>query len=149
MAGIQETLQNTYLLENYYDKKAKEFYELKMGSMADKECTTNLLELLRYVLYLKDEKAKVHKFFSGLPLTFRDHIEYDEPRTLEEVIVKLKHFYEQSKRKTKYQHGWKGKDKGKGKWQLKRTWHHNVEEKENFSPYKKFNIVRQGHGSQQ
>lgn len=26
-----------YLWERYYDKKAKEFYELKMGSMEDKE----------------------------------------------------------------------------------------------------------------
>lgn len=36
------------------------------------------LELLRYVTYLKDEKKKVQRFISGLPLVFKDHIEYDE-----------------------------------------------------------------------
>lgn len=39
----------------------------------------------------------------------RDHIEYDEPRSLKKVIGKLKHFYEQSKRKNESQKGWKGK----------------------------------------
>ena len=66
------------MLERYYDSKAKEFYELKMGSMTDEEYTTKFMELLRYVPYLKDEKAKVQRFVSGLPLEFRDWIEYDK-----------------------------------------------------------------------
>ena len=41
--------------------------------------------------YLTDEKTKVQRFFSGFPLAFRDQIEYDEPRSLEEVIGKMKH----------------------------------------------------------
>ena len=65
-----------------------------MGLMIDEEYTTKFLELLRYVLYLKDEKAKVQRFLSGLPLKFRDQIEYDVPWLLEEVIGKLKHCYE-------------------------------------------------------
>ena len=85
--------------KSYYNSKAKEFYELKMGSMTYEEYTTKFLELLRYVLYLKYEKAKVQRFVSGFPLAFRDRIEYDEPRSLEEVIEKLKHCYEKSKRK--------------------------------------------------
>ena len=66
-----------------------------MGSMIDEEYTTKFLELLRYVPYLSDEKAKVHIFVSGLPLAFRDRIVYDEPQSFAEVIGKLKHFYEQ------------------------------------------------------
>lgn len=46
---------------------------------------------------------------------FRDQIEDDEPRSLEEVIAKIKHFYESSKHKTKSQQGCKGRDKSKGK----------------------------------
>ena len=92
-----------------------------MGSMIDEEYTNKILELLSYVPYLKDDKAKVQRFVSGFPLEFRDQIEYDEPRSLEEVIRKLKHFYEQSKCKTKSQQGWKGKVKAKSKWKLKRT----------------------------
>jgi len=43
-----------------------------MGSMIDEEYITKFMELLRYVPYLKDEKAKVWGFFSGFPLVFRD-----------------------------------------------------------------------------
>ena len=66
-----------------------------MRSMTNVEYTTNFLELLRYLPYLKYDKDKVEIFVSGFPLAFRDHIEYDEPRSLEQVIGKLKHFYEQ------------------------------------------------------
>ena len=71
-----------------------------MGSMTDEEYMTKFLELLRSVSYLKDEKAKFHIFVCGLPLAFKDQIEYDEPWSLEEVIGKLNHYYEQSKHKT-------------------------------------------------
>ena len=64
--------QKKYLLERYYDRKSKDLYELKMGSMTDEEYTTKFLELLRYVPYLKDEKAKVQIFSSGFPLAVRD-----------------------------------------------------------------------------
>ena len=86
-----------------------------------------------------------------MPLAFRVRIEYDESWSLEGVIGKLKHCYEQSKFKNESQQGWKGKDKakGKGKWKPKRTRPHNAEEKENVAPQNKFNASRQGHGPQQ
>jgi len=62
-----------------------------MGSMTNEEYMTKFLELLRYVPYITNEKAKFERFVSGFPLAFRDQIEYDEPRSLEEVIGKLKH----------------------------------------------------------
>lgn len=34
-----------------------------MGLMTDEEYTTKFLELLRYIMYLKDEKEKVEIFF--------------------------------------------------------------------------------------
>jgi len=132
----------------YYDNKAKEVYELKMGSKTD-EYMTNVLELLRYVPYLKDENGKLHIFLSRLSLTFGDWIEYDELQLLEEIIGKSKHCYEQSMCKTRSQHGWKGKEKGKGKWKPKRKRPLNEEAKENVAPYKKFNIARWVHGLQQ
>ena len=54
-----ERVFKKYLFERYYDDKSKEFYELRMGSMTDEEYTSRFLELLRYVPYLKEEKAKV------------------------------------------------------------------------------------------
>lgn len=84
--------------------------------MTNEDYTTKFLELLRYVSYIKDEKDKVQCFVSEFPLAFRDRIEYDKPRSLDEVMRKLKHCYEQSKHKNDSRQGWKGKDKGKGKW---------------------------------
>jgi len=48
-----------------------------MGSTIDKEYKTNFFELLMYVPYLKDDKAKIERFINRLPATFKDQIEYD------------------------------------------------------------------------
>ena len=56
---FKRIFRKKYLLERYYNNKAKYFYELKMGSMTDEAYTTKFLELLRYVLYITDDKAKV------------------------------------------------------------------------------------------
>lgn len=64
---------------------------MNMGSMTDEEYMNKFLDLFRYVSYLKDEKTKVQRFINGLLITFKDQIEYDNPRSLEEVIGKLKH----------------------------------------------------------
>ena len=99
---FKRIFRKKYFYERYYYGKDKEFYELNMGSLIDEECTTKFLELLRYVPYLKDEKTKVQRFINRFPLAFKDHNEYDEPRSLEEVIKKLKHCYEQSKCKPEF-----------------------------------------------
>ena len=43
-----------------------------MGSLIYDEYTSRFLELLRYVPYLKDEKAKIHRFIGGFPVAYRD-----------------------------------------------------------------------------
>jgi len=70
--SLKLSSKKRYLLERYYDGKAEEFYELKMGYMTDEEYMTKILEFLRYVPYIKDEKTKVHRFINGLPLEFKD-----------------------------------------------------------------------------
>jgi len=67
------------LSNRYYDRKAKEFYDLNVGALTYEEHMTKFLELLRYVPYLKNENTKVQRFISGLPLAFKAWIEYDEP----------------------------------------------------------------------
>eukprot|EP00253_Pinus_taeda_P021515 PITA_21515 len=91
---FKRLFKEKYLLEIYYDGKAKEFYELKMGPMTYEEYITNFLELLRYVSDLKYENTKVQSFISEMPLAFKDQIEENEPPSLEEIIGKLKHCYE-------------------------------------------------------
>lgn len=84
--AFKRLFRKKYLSERYYESKAKEFYELKIGSVKNEEYTTKFQELLRYVSYLKVEKAKAQRFVSGLPLAFKDQIENNEPWSVEEVI---------------------------------------------------------------
>lgn len=70
--------------------------------MIDDEYTTKFLELLRYGPYLKEEKGKIQRYVSGLPPPFKDRIEFDEPKTLEDAIQKINHFYEFSTCRHKY-----------------------------------------------
>jgi hypothetical protein len=86
---------NQHLSEKYFDGKTKEFYELKMGQLIIEEYVNKFLELLRYVPYIKDEKVKVKQFVSGLPQTYQNKIEFDEPNTLEDTIQKAMYYYEQ------------------------------------------------------
>ena len=58
------------------------------------EYENKFLDLLRYVRYIKDEKVKIQRFLSGLPQSYKDKIEFYEPRNLEEVIGKDTYCYE-------------------------------------------------------
>lgn len=77
-----------------------------MGQLASDEYVTKFLELLRYAPYLKDEKAKIHRFITGLPMAFIDKIKFLEPQTLKDDINKLGHCYEQPKHRTKNRSNW-------------------------------------------
>ena len=62
------------------------------------EYANKFLELLRYVKYIQDDKVKNRCFLSGIPMAYKDRIEFDEPRTLEEEITKEKYFYDNKKK---------------------------------------------------
>jgi predicted AlkP superfamily phosphohydrolase/phosphomutase len=47
--------QNKYLTKCYYDKKMKDLFELKLGSMTIDEYERIFLELSKYVAFIKDE----------------------------------------------------------------------------------------------
>ena len=88
-----------FLSEQYYEERVKEFYELKLGSMSMKELSSKFLSLLRYVPYIIDENPKIQIFLSCLPTSFKNIIEFDNPKTLEEVMRKADFCYEQSKKR--------------------------------------------------
>jgi hypothetical protein len=46
------------------------------------------MELLIFVPYIKDEKLKVQICFSYLPQSYKDKIEFDNPKTLNKVLQK-------------------------------------------------------------
>jgi hypothetical protein len=78
--------QRKYLTKRYYDKKMKEFFDLKVGSMTIDEYERRFLELLKCISSIKDEKVKIQRYLSGLPPFISDKIQYDDPKTLEETI---------------------------------------------------------------
>jgi hypothetical protein len=49
----------------------------------------------------------MQRFISGLPQTYWDKIEFDEPKTLEETIQKARYFYEQFGSNTRPHEDWK------------------------------------------
>ena len=98
-----------YLSNKYYDDKIKEFHELKLGQLTMEEHANKFLKLLRYARYIRDDKVKIQRFLSGLPQSYKDRIEFDEPRILEEAIRKEKYFYDQNKGKPDIHKAWKDK----------------------------------------
>jgi hypothetical protein len=77
----------------------KEFVKLKLGNMTIDEYEQIFLELLKYVPFMKDEAVNIQRYLSGLPLSMRDKIQYDDPKTMEETIRRVKCLYEQHRRK--------------------------------------------------
>jgi hypothetical protein len=73
--------EKKYLTKRYYDRKMKEFFGLKLGSMAIEEYKRIFLELLKYVSFIKDEIMKILRYLSGLPSFISDKIQYDDPKT--------------------------------------------------------------------
>jgi hypothetical protein len=53
----------------------------------------------------------LHRFLNGLPQSYRDRIEFDEPKTLEDTIRKAKCCYDQSKHKQEPLTDWRRKNK--------------------------------------
>ena len=54
-----KSFQEKYMSERFFDRKVKEFHELRMGSMTMDGFINRFLDLLRYVSYIKEEKVKI------------------------------------------------------------------------------------------
>jgi hypothetical protein len=50
------------------------FFEIQLGSMTMEEYKNKLLGLFKYVGFIKDEKVKINRFFSGLPSFYKENI---------------------------------------------------------------------------
>eukprot|EP00253_Pinus_taeda_P028992 PITA_28992 len=96
---FQNYFKERYLIERFYDEKAREFHDLRLGQQSMDEFINCFTSLLRYVPYIKEEKAKVQRFVSSLPAYIRERIEFDNPRTMDEAIHKARICYQQNKQK--------------------------------------------------
>eukprot|EP00253_Pinus_taeda_P001689 PITA_01689 len=97
--NFQKFFKERYLTERFYDEKAREFHDLRLGQQTMDEFVTRFTSLLRYVPYIREEKAKVQRFVSSLPPYMRERIEFDNPKSMDEVIRKARICYQQSKQK--------------------------------------------------
>ena len=84
---LQVKFKNLYLNEIYHDDRAKEFHELRLGHISIDEFVTKFTNLLRYVTYIREYKAKVHRFLSCLPTVYKENIERDNPKAMDEVVT--------------------------------------------------------------
>jgi hypothetical protein len=99
----------------------KDSLEFKLGSMTMVEYERQLLELLKYVDFIKDEEVNIYRFFHGLPSIFSDKIQYDDPKTLEENIRRDKCLYDHHRGRQTFQKVWEDKKKGKMEQRKKGT----------------------------
>jgi hypothetical protein len=96
-----------YLSESNYERKTNEFYELRLGQMTVDDMIHIFLELLRFVPYIREDKVKIHRFLSCLPQSYKDKIEFDNPKSLSEVFRKARMCYDQYKQPSKFPKSWK------------------------------------------
>ena len=83
---FKKYFEKKYLTKRYYDKKMKEFFELKLRSMTIDEYKRRFLELLKYISFIKDGTVKIQRYLIGFPTFISEKIQYDDPKTLEETI---------------------------------------------------------------
>jgi hypothetical protein len=105
--------ERKYLTKRYYDRKMKEFFELKLDNQTINEYERKFLELLKYVSFIKDESVNIHRYLSGLPPPIGDKIQYDDPKTMEEMIIKEKCLFEQQREKPTFWKAWDDQKKFK------------------------------------
>lgn len=96
---FQKYFKERYLTKCLYDEKAREFHDLRLVQQTMDEFINRFTSLLRYVPYIKEEKAKVQRFVSSLPSYIRERIEFENPRTMDEAIRKARICYQQNKQK--------------------------------------------------
>jgi hypothetical protein len=56
---FKKYFEKKYLTKRYYERKMKEFFELKFGSMAIDEYKRSFLEMLKYVSFIKEEIVNI------------------------------------------------------------------------------------------
>ena len=58
-AKFKKLCKKQYLSESYYERKTKDFYELRLGQMTIEDLINKFLDLLWFIPYIKEEKVKV------------------------------------------------------------------------------------------
>lgn len=84
------------------------------------EFMTKFTNLIWHVPYIRVEKAKVHRFMKCLPLVYKERIEFDNPRSMDDAVRKARLCYQQFRNQNEDSIAWKNKDKHKMRMNVKR-----------------------------
>lgn len=57
------------------------------------ESVDKFKKLLWYFPYIKKDKAKVQRFLNFLPVPYKEMIEFENPKTMDEVVRKARLYY--------------------------------------------------------
>eukprot|EP00253_Pinus_taeda_P035478 PITA_35478 len=96
---LHKYFKERYLTKHFYDEKARELHDLRLGQQTMDEFIICFTSLLHHVPYIQEEKAKVQRFVSSLPLIMRERIDFDNPRTMDDAIRNVRISYHQRKQK--------------------------------------------------
>jgi hypothetical protein len=77
-----------------YKEKRMEWSEFKKYDLINK-----FLDLLLFVAYINEDKVKIQRFLRCLPQSYKDKIEFDNPKSLNEVFRKARMCYDQYKQR--------------------------------------------------
>ena len=108
-SDFKKYFKKQYLFESYYERKTKEFYKLWIRQMTMEDLINKFLELLRFVPYIREDKVKIQWFLSFLPQSYRERIEFDNPKSLSEVFRKAQMCDDQYKQWVEFPKTWKDK----------------------------------------
>ena len=112
---FQVKFKNRYLNERYYDDKAKEFHELRLGQLTIDEFVTKFTNLLLYVPYIIEDKEKLQRFLNFLHTIYKERIEFDNLKMMDEVVLKAILCYQEFKGKMEQGKNWLNKGDFSGK----------------------------------
>jgi hypothetical protein len=87
-SDFKKYFKKYYLSKSYYERKTKEFYELRLSQMDIDELINKFLELLRFAPYIWKDKVKIQRFLGCLPQSYKDKIKFDNPMSLNKVFRK-------------------------------------------------------------
>ena len=107
---FKNLFKKQYLSERYYEINTKESCQLNLDEMSIEDLINKFLDLLWFMSYIKEEKLKVQRFLNCLSQSYKDRIEFDNPKTLDEVLRKARLCFEQYKQRNDLSKVWKGKE---------------------------------------
>ena len=91
---FRRIFQKKYMSERFFERKAKEFHDLRMGSMTMDSFINIFLDLLHYMPYIKDEKVNIQQFLGCLAPNFWERTEFHMPKNLDTTLQKSSSCYE-------------------------------------------------------